>query len=72
MAYPNPTMTPVIHADEETRSQFLVRVYQHLALAVLAFIGFEALLFATGIAESIYDFLVATGGVAERAAADVP
>ena len=64
MAYPHPTMTPVIHADEDTRSRFLVRVYQHLALAVLAFMGFEALLFATGIAEAIYSFLVSSGGIA--------
>lgn len=64
MAYPQPTMTPVIHADEETRSRFLVKVYQHLALAVLAFIAFESLLFTSGVAESIYDFLVTSGGVA--------
>ena len=64
MAYPQPSMTPVIHADEETRSRFLVRVYQHLALAVLAFMAFETFLFTTGIAEAIYDFLVRSGGVA--------
>ncbi len=64
MAYPQPTMTPVINADEETRSRFLVRVYQHLALAVAAFIGFEAVLFVTGIAEGIYNFLATTGGIA--------
>lgn len=64
MAYPHPSMTPVIQADEATRSQFLVRVYQHLALAVLAFMAFETLLFATGIAEGIYTFLVTTGGFA--------
>lgn len=64
MAYPQPSMTPVIHADEDTRSRFLVQVYQHLALAVLAFIAFETLLFVTGIAEGIYDFLAASGGIA--------
>lgn len=64
MAYPQPTMTPVINADEETRSRFLVRVYQHLALAVLAFIAIEAVFFTVGIAEGIYDFLASTGGVA--------
>lgn len=58
MAYPHPTMTPVIHADEDTRSRFLVKVYQHLALAVLAFMAFETLLFATGIAEAMYNFLL--------------
>ncbi len=64
MSYPHPTMTPVIHADEDTRSRFLVQVYQHLALAVAAFIGFETLLFATGIAEGFYDFLASSGGFA--------
>ena len=64
MAYPQPTMTPVIHADEETRSRFLVKVYQHLGLAVLAFIAFEALLFVSGIAEAFHNFLVNTGGFA--------
>lgn len=64
MAYPHPTMTPVIHADEETRSRFLVRVYQHLGLAVLAFIAIEAVLFVAGIAEGLYDFLARSGGVA--------
>ncbi len=64
MAYPQPTMTPVIHADEETRSRFLVKVYQHLALAVLAFMAIEAFFFSTGIAEGIYTFLARSGGVA--------
>ncbi len=64
MAYANQTMTPVIHADEETRGAFLVRVYQHLGLAVLAFIAFESVLFVTGIAEAFYNFLTGTGGFA--------
>jgi FtsH-binding integral membrane protein len=64
MAYPHPTTTPVIHADEETRSRFLVRVYQHLGLAILAFIAIEAFLFVAGIAEGLYDFLASSGGVA--------
>ena len=34
MAYAS--TTPVIHADEQTRAAFLVRVYQHLGLAVAA------------------------------------
>ncbi|MEM7339685.1 MAG: Bax inhibitor-1 family protein [Actinomycetota bacterium] len=64
MAYPQAGMTPVIHADEETRGAFMIRVYQHLALAVAAFIAFEAILFVTGIAEAFYNFLVGTGGIA--------
>lgn len=58
MAYAS--TTPVIHADEQTRASFLVRVYQHLGLAVAAFIAFETLLFVSGIAEGLFNFL--TGG----------
>jgi hypothetical protein len=64
MAYAEPTMTPVIHADENTRVTFLVRVYQHLALAVAAFVVFETALFITGVAERFYDFLTGSGGAA--------
>ena len=64
MAHIQPSMTPVSKADENTRAAFLVRVYQHLALAVLAFVVFETVLFMTGIAERLYDFLFTTGGVA--------
>lgn len=64
MAFTERTMTPVAQADESTRAGFLVRVYQHLALAVLAFVVFETALFVTGIAERLYDFLIGTGGVA--------
>ena len=46
---------PVAHQDEQTRSDFVVRVYQHLALAVAAFVGFEMLLMRTGVAEGIYN-----------------
>lgn len=65
MTYAAPAdMTPVIELDESTRSAFLVRVYQHLGLAVVAFVIFETLLFMTGAAEFMYDFLVRSGGVA--------
>jgi FtsH-binding integral membrane protein len=57
-------MTPVINADEETRARFLVKVYQHLGLAVLAFMAIETLFFSVGIAEGIYNFLARSGGVA--------
>ena len=49
---------PVAQSTAEERGEFVLRVYQHLMLAVLAFVGFEAVLFSTGIAEAIYDFLV--------------
>jgi FtsH-binding integral membrane protein len=60
MAYAQST-TPVIYADENVRATFLVRVYQHLALAVLAFIAFETVLFVTGMAEAITRFLTSSG-----------
>lgn len=56
------TMTPVIHASEEDRASFLVKVYQHLALAVAAFVGIETILFVTGVAEGIHNFLARSGG----------
>jgi FtsH-binding integral membrane protein len=49
---------PVAESTAEERGAFVIRVYQHLLLAVLAFIGFEVVMFSTGIAEAIYDFLV--------------
>lgn len=58
MAYASPlSNTPVISADEDTRGAFLVRVYQHVALAVLAFMAFETVLFMTGIAEALNNML---------------
>ncbi len=57
MAMANPVATPVADLDPDTRAAFLGRVYQHLALAVAAFIVFESLLFFTGAAEAIYDFV---------------
>lgn len=49
---------PVAALDAEERGAFVIRVYQHLLLAVGAFVGFEFVLFVTGIAEAIFDFLV--------------
>ena len=57
MAMANPVSTPVADLDPDTRATFLGRVYQHLALAVAAFIVFESLLFFTGAAEALYDFV---------------
>jgi len=59
--YEQPTMTPVINAPEEERAAFLVRVYQHLGLAVAAFIVFETLLFMSPVAEGMYDFFASSG-----------
>jgi len=53
---------PVITLDEEDRVEFMVKVYQHLAVALVAFMAFEFLLFATGAAEWMYDFFLGSGG----------
>ena len=52
-----PSYQPVATLDERTRSDFIVRVYQHLAAAVLAFVGIEALFLSTGIAKGIYNLI---------------
>jgi FtsH-binding integral membrane protein len=61
MAMAQPGSIPVADLGEDTRGAFLVRVYQHLAAAVAAFIAFETLLFFTGAAEAIYDFVYSSG-----------
>jgi FtsH-binding integral membrane protein len=48
---------PVATLDETTRADFIVRVYQHLLLAVVAFLAFETLLINLGAAEAIYNFV---------------
>jgi FtsH-binding integral membrane protein len=48
---------PVATLDDTARGDFIVRVYQHLLVAVGAFIAFEALLFNLGIAEVMWDFI---------------
>jgi uncharacterized protein len=55
-------VTPVAHLDESTRTAFIVRVYQHLGLALAAFIAFEVALFQLGVAERMYDFFASSGG----------
>lgn len=55
--------TPVASLAEDDRIAFMVRVYQHLALAIVAFIGFEFLLFSTGFAEWFYELIIGRGGV---------
>lgn len=53
---------PVASLDAEERGAFVIRVYSHLLLAVGAFVAFETVLFSTGIAEAMYEFLFETGG----------
>lgn len=53
---------PVASRDDVTRGDFIVQVYRHLVGAVAAFVLFEMLLFTTGIAERLYDFLAGSRG----------
>lgn len=53
---------PVASLDAEVRGEFVVKVYQHLLLAITAFIGFEMILFSTGAAEGLFDLLFTNGG----------
>lgn len=53
---------PVATLEAEARGAFLVKVYQHLLAAVVAFVLFETLLFATGGAEWLYDLTFGGGG----------
>jgi len=50
----NPYAPPAIavsHEDATTRSEFISKTYNHLFGAVFAFVGFELLLFKSGIAD---------------------
>lgn len=43
----------IYNVQEVSRVEFIRKTYAHVALAVLAFVGFETLFFISGIAESI-------------------
>jgi FtsH-binding integral membrane protein len=62
MALTTPLPNSVATLDERTRGDFLIRVYQHLLGAVVAFVLFETLLFATGAARGIYDLIAGSSG----------
>jgi uncharacterized protein len=53
---------PVASLDATERGAFVVRVYQHLLAAVVAFVAFETLLVTLGISEAIYDLIVGSRG----------
>ncbi len=53
---------PVITLGEDARVTFMVKVYQHIGLAIAAFMGIEFLLFTTGVAEKFYDLVSGGGG----------
>ena len=55
-------VTPVAQLDESSRTAFIIRVYQHLALAVASFVALEVVLFRLGVAERMYDFFARGGG----------
>lgn len=57
-----PLAGSVATLDAELRHDFVLRVYRHLLGAVAAFVAFETLLFATGIAKGIYDLVASSGG----------
>jgi FtsH-binding integral membrane protein len=54
--------TPVATLDEVARGEFITRVYQHLLVAIGAFIAFEALLINLGAAEAMWDFFAGSSG----------
>ncbi len=54
--------TPVINLPEVDRATFVVNVYKHVAAALAAFVAFEVLLFATGIADRMRDFFFGGSG----------
>ncbi len=53
---------PAISAPEQDRASFVGQVYQHVALALAAFVAFEVILFFTGIASTMRDFFFTGGG----------
>lgn len=62
MSYTASPQAPVVTLPEENRVAFMIKVYQHIGLAIAAFIGIEIVLFASGVAEKIYDVVSAGGG----------
>jgi FtsH-binding integral membrane protein len=52
---------PVATLDETARGDFIVRVYQHLLVAVVVFVAFEALLINLGVAREIYELIDGNG-----------
>jgi len=61
MAMTQPLPGSVATLDAELRHDFVVRVYQHLLGAIVAFVGIETLLFWSGAARGIYDFVSRSG-----------
>ena len=49
---------PVAALDTDTRADFILRTYTHLIGAILAFVGAEYVLFTTGLAEPIAQWMI--------------
>ena len=62
MSQAQPYTVPVASLDEDTRADFMIKVYQHLVAAIVAFVAFETLLFATGAAEGLFNLFYGTSG----------
>lgn len=60
----NPYAPPALPAAQATASErgaFILRTYNHLAGAIIAFIGMEIVLFRTGIADAISPIMFSSG-----------
>ncbi len=55
--YMSPTSLPVAFAEPDVRAAFIRRTYAHLALAVAAFVGLEALLLNSPLAATMLNLL---------------
>ena len=52
----------VAYRDEATRADFIVKVYQHLILALVSFVAVESLFLQLGVAKAAYEFLAGSSG----------
>lgn len=62
MTYGDLDLRPVATLDDDTRGDFVVRVYQHLLAAIAVFAGIEALFLNTPVAEKLFDLFFGSGG----------
>lgn len=56
-----PRVTPVAAMGVDARATFITRTYMHLAVAIFAFIVFEILMFSSGWADRIANFILGRG-----------
>ncbi len=61
MSHAELDLRPVAALDDDTRGDFVVRVYQHLMAAILVFVGIEAIFLNTPVAEKVYDLVNGSG-----------